>query len=124
MILLTQVSFAESGKGCDRAGKLTEKLDLQDDQIEAVQQIMSEQQEKRREIFEANRDSMKKKMDSLHNDTKDKLNSVLSPEQMAEFEKLHAKRMEKREQRREKRKEHFKETSQTIENESNDVTSF
>jgi Spy/CpxP family protein refolding chaperone len=114
MVLSTQLSFAESENGCDRAGKLTEKLGLEENQVEAVQQVMSEQKEKRRDLFQANRDSMKEQMDGLHNETKDKLSSVLSPEQMAKFEELHAERMEKREQRREKRMEHFKKTSQDI----------
>jgi len=118
MILLTQTSFAESGKGCNKAAKLAETLDLQEDQIEIVQQIMSQQREKRHDVLQASRDSMKEKMEDLHNETKDKLSSVLSPEQMAKFEEAHAKRMEKREQRREERRENFKEASQTIENKS------
>ena len=116
--LSTQLSYAEVGKNCDRAGKLTEKLDLQEEQIEAVQQVMNEQHEKRRELFQSSRDSMKEKMEGLHNETKEKLSSVLTPEQMTKFEELHAQRMEKREQRREKRKERFKNTSQDINSES------
>lgn len=110
--LINQLSYAEPGKDCDRAGKLTEKLDLQEDQVEAVQQIMSEQHEKRSDLFQASRDSMKEQMQGLHNETKDKLSSILTPEQLTKFEELHAKRMEKKEQRREKRMEKFKERSQ------------
>ena len=111
MFLLTQASYAQSDKGCDRAGKLAEKLDLEENQVEAVQQILNEQHKKKRDLFQASRDSLKQKMDDLHLETKDKLGSVLNPDQMARFEELHAKRVEKIEQRRKKRMQRFKETA-------------
>jgi len=118
MLLLTQLSFAEAGKTCDRSAKLSEKLDLQEDQVDSVQQVMKQQHEKRRELFQANRDAMKSQMEALHAETKNELSSVLNPEQMAKFEELHAKRVEKMKQKREKRKEYFKKASQTTDNKS------
>ena len=97
--LLAQPAIAESGKACNKGEKLIKKLDLQEDQIEAVQQIMSEQKEKRLNLFQGSRDSVKEQMESLHNETKQKLSSVLNEEQMEKFDSLHAERMEKRQQR-------------------------
>jgi Spy/CpxP family protein refolding chaperone len=120
MLLLTPLSFAEAGKNCDRSAKLTEKLDLQEDQVDAVQQIMKQQHEKRRELFQTNRDAMRKQMEALHDETRNQLSSVLNPEQMTKFEELDVQRVEKMKQKREKRKEYFKKTSQIIDNKSND----
>ncbi len=113
--LLAQPAIAESGKACNKSEKLIKKLDLQEDQIEAVQQIMSEQKEKRLNLFQGSRDSVKEQMESLHSETKQKLGSVLNEEQMEKFDALHAERMEKRQQRWEKRKERFNEISKTVE---------
>jgi Spy/CpxP family protein refolding chaperone len=118
--LFTQASFAESGKNCGPSGKLTQGLDLQEEQVEVVQQIMEEQHEKRREVFQSSRDSIKEKMNVLHEETKSKLSSILTEEQMIKFEESHAKRMAKREQRHEKRKEKFRKVSQAIDNESDE----
>jgi len=124
IILLSQTSYAESGKGCEKVGKLAERLDLQEDQIEIVQQIMKEQQEKRRDLLQASRDSVIEMMAGLHNETKDKLSSILSPEQMAKFEEAHAKRIEKREQKYKKSKGHFKEASRDIDRTSIKINSI
>ncbi len=118
--LLTSISFAESGENCGPSGKMMQNLDLQEDQIEAVQQVMNEQKEKRHELMQASRDSIKDKMSALHEETKNKLSPILTPEQLAKFEQAHAERMEKREQRREERKEKFKNVSQTTDNSSDE----
>lgn len=118
MLLLTQFSFADDGKNCNRSGKFIGKLDLQEDQVDAVEQVMKEQQEKRRELLQTSRDAIKEKLAGIHDETKNKLSVVLTPEQLAEYEALHAKRMEKREQRKQERQERFKNVSQTSDNAS------
>lgn len=120
MLLLTQPGFAEGGKDCNHSGKLIKKLDLQEDQVDTVQQVMKQQHDKRRELFQTTRDAMKIQMEALHAETKNQLSSVLSPEQMTRFEELHAQRVEKMKQKREQRKEYFKKTSQTIDKKSDD----
>jgi Spy/CpxP family protein refolding chaperone len=121
MLLLTQLTFAEGKKNCDRPAKIAKKLDLQEEQVDTVQQVMQQQREKRRALMQASRDAMKIQMEALHTDTKNQLNSVLSTEQMTRFEELYAQRVEKMKQKREKRKELFKRTSQTTENKSETI---
>ena len=108
LLLSHQLAFAETNNDCQRGGKLSEKLSLEENQIEAVQQIMKEQHEKRKDFFEKNRDLAKEAMTDLHNETKEKLSDVLNAEQLAKFDVLHEERKQKREDRREKRKESFK----------------
>ena len=83
MMLFQPLAFADMGKqGCDPGAKLTEKLDLQDDQVESVKKIMQEQHEKRREMLQAQHEAMLKNMSALHDETRERLSSVLTPEQL------------------------------------------
>ena len=104
-----QLAFAEAGKDCQRGGKLLESLSLEENQMEAVQQIMKQQHDKRKALLEKNRASAKEMMTDLHDETREKLSPVLNTEQLAKFDVLHEERKQKREERREKRKESYKE---------------
>ena len=111
VLFFSQSAFAESEKSEKHFDKLSGKLELQEDQVEIVNNIFQEQHQKRVEL----RDAMKQQMQDLQNDTKSRLSSVLTADQMQTFEELHAKRMERKKERREKFKEEFKKT--VLENE-------
>ena len=101
ILLLSQSVFADSEKAGKHFDKLSGKLDLKEEQVDIVKGIVEEQHQKRREIFSA----MKEQMKGLHNETREKLGTVLTAEQLQKFEAMHADRMEKKKKRWEKRKE-------------------
>ena len=121
LMLFQPLAFADSEKYCEPGAKLTEKLGLEENQVDPVQQIMKEQHEKRREIFQANREALKNSMSALHNETKERLSSVLTPEQLQKFEEMHAQKMEKMKQRGEKWKKRQKEYMQDVSTESKEA---
>jgi Spy/CpxP family protein refolding chaperone len=87
--------------------KFIDEMNLSADQKSQVQQILSEQHEKKRALFDAEGDRAAKRaqMEALHQETKTRLATVLNEEQMAKFDSAHAKRMEKRKEFHERRKE-------------------
>jgi hypothetical protein len=78
--------------------KFLDEMNLSADQKSQVQQILGEQHEKKRALFDAEGDRAAKRtqMEALHQETKTRLATVLNEEQMAKFDAAHAKRMEKR----------------------------
>ena len=107
LMLVFPLAFAEpgaGGKNCEPGTRLAEKLNLEESQVEPVKQIMQEQHEKRREM-------MKKNMAALHDETRERLTKVLTPEQLKKFDEMHAQKMEKMKERGEKWKKHYRESS-------------
>lgn len=70
--------------------QLAQELALNEEQTESFLNVMSSQHEKRREIIEAHRMESKKKpreaMDALHQETISQLATVLTNEQLQQFE--------------------------------------
>jgi Spy/CpxP family protein refolding chaperone len=86
-------------KGERRKGRMEflDELDLSDEQKSQVRQIMDEQRDKRRAIWEGggDRDQNRSKMQALHEETKKRLSTVLNEEQLAKFEQAKQKRGQK-----------------------------
>lgn len=72
-------------------GRFAEELQLTEEQARTVNQIMREQHEKRRAIFESDKERVQKhaELEALHAETKERLASVLNTDQMARFEEHH-----------------------------------
>ena len=75
-----------------------EELQLSDEQTSQVKQILKEQHEKKRAMFDKESDRAAKhtQMQALHDETKTRLATVLNEQQLAKFEEAHQQRMEKR----------------------------
>lgn len=98
-------------RDCHRYGKhkhmeyITDELDLSDEQSKQVKAILKESHEKRRAVWEEQRKIIKPKMQAIQEETRDKLATVLSEEQIKEYDEMKAEWKKKREERREKYKE-------------------
>ena len=84
----------------DRSGirMLFQDMDLTDEQRKEVRSIMSSSIKEGRGLRAEMREQSMDAMDDLKKDTKKKLSTVLSEEQMAQFDK-NSKRMEKRKEK-------------------------
>lgn len=103
----------ESGDKKDsRMEKLTERLDLSDEQVAEVELIFKEIK-KEKTVIKQNElltvEERKKQLKSLKLESEEKLSKVLSQEQMAEFKEMKAERQEHKKKYREERKNEFKE---------------
>ena len=89
----------------DRSGirMLFQNMDLTDEQRKEVRSIMSSSIKEGRGLRAEMREQSMDAMDELKKGTKDKLSTVLSEEQMAQFDK-NSKRMEKRKEKMRKKK--------------------
>ncbi|MCK9608963.1 MAG: hypothetical protein M0R33_21210 [Methylomonas sp.] len=74
----------------DRVERLAKKLDLSTEQKEQLKQVFDEQQAKR---------------EALRQETDQRMQTVLNPEQMAKFEELKKQRHEKWQKRHQERKD-------------------
>lgn len=84
----------DSGKKCPKKmGRISEKLGLDDDQKARFAEIMEAKHTRKKEIIEAS--GIKESLEQLHDETHEKLKSVLSEEQMEKFEKMKEKRHDK-----------------------------
>lgn len=88
------------GKKCEhhghcKHGRIARKLGLTDEQKEQFRQVMKEQYAKKQEIIEAS--GIRESLENLHAETVEKLDSVLSDEQLEKFEKHHARHKKDRE---------------------------
>jgi protein CpxP len=83
---------------------ITDELDLSEEQSEQVKAILKESHEKSRAIREQMRKAMMPQMQAIHAETRDKLATVLSEEQLEEYDEMKAEWKKKREERREKYK--------------------
>ena len=82
---------------------LFQDMDLTDEQRKEVRSIMSSSIKEGRGLRAEMREQSMDAMDELKNGTKEKLSTVLSEEQMAQFDK-NSKRMEKRKEKMRKKK--------------------
>jgi len=83
----------DRGPSPDRAlERMTERLDLSAEQQGQVREILESSFAKGREAREAHRSEM----ETIRQETQDRLAGVLSPEQMAELGQLRAERQERR----------------------------
>ena len=89
----------------DRSGirMLFQNMDLTEEQREEVRSIMSSSIKEGRGLRAEMREQSMDAMDELKKGTKDKLSTVLSEEQMAQFDK-NSKRMEKRKEKMREKK--------------------
>lgn len=91
-ITFTQHSQARPPHGdpSEHWQQLAEELALSEEQTESFLNVLSSQHEKRREIIKAHKMESKKKpreaMDALHQETLSQLASVLTEEQLQQFE--------------------------------------
>lgn len=83
---------------------ITDELDLSSEQSEQVKAILKEAKEKHRAVWKAQREAMKPQMQAIQAETRDKLATVLSEEQLKEYDEMKAEWKKKREERREKYK--------------------
>lgn len=84
----------DSGEMCPKKmGRISKKLDLDEDQKAQFAEIMQAKHAKRKEIIEAS--GIKESLGQLHDETHEKLKAVLSEEQMEKFEKMNEKRHDK-----------------------------
>jgi Spy/CpxP family protein refolding chaperone len=115
-LMVISLAFASSyalskDRDCHRhhGGKhieyITDELDLSDEQSKQVKAILKESHEKRRAVWEEQRKIIKPKMQAIQEETRDKLATVLSEEQIKEYDEMKAEWKKKREERREKYKE-------------------
>jgi len=82
-----------SGRHMDR---VTQELNLNDKQAAEVKQIMQEQREKGRALWDqaaGDKEKMRGQMDALHQETMTRLGKVLNADQMAKMQKMHEERM-------------------------------
>ena len=92
-----------SGRHADR---IKEDLGLNDEQAAQVQEIMKEQHEKRRALFDqaaGDRDKVKSRMEALHEETMARLGKILDAGQMAKMQQMHEERREKWKEGRDER---------------------
>ncbi len=97
--LLGASAFAEPYERGRRFEQLIDQLELEPGQVDEVKQIMQDQREKRRAIFQEIRAQAKPKMEALHEETKERLSGVLNDAQMARFEEIAADMRARHEQR-------------------------
>jgi Spy/CpxP family protein refolding chaperone len=98
-LFLMQPALAEmADKDCYK-DRFIKDMQLNDDQVDAVKQIMKGKREKRRAIM----DEMRPKIDALHNETREQLATVLNEEQLSKFDELLEKKRKKREERKSRR---------------------
>ena len=109
-ILTQQFALADEGKGCNRGDRLTGKLKITEQQSDAFAAIMEDRKIKRKEIFTEHREQMKQKIQSLHDETRNQLSSVLTDEQLAVYDELREQKIEKMKERRKHRHDWFKKT--------------
>jgi hypothetical protein len=86
--------------------ELSEKLRLTDAQVEQIRPIIENQMEQREEIFEKyssqgrqGRPALRQEMRDLRKDTHSQITSLLTEEQIAEYEAFQQERFQKRRQR-------------------------
>jgi hypothetical protein len=86
--LAQQALAAGRGHGDPPRQRLTEALQLEPSQVGEVEQILQEQHEKHRALWEAQREQMRPQMQAIREETIERLRSVLSAEQLQKFIEL------------------------------------
>ena len=82
----------------EHLAKLQEELDLTDQQVEQIRAIFAEQHSKFEELHaqeDADRESRREAFRQLHEETHERIKAVLTEEQQARLEELHAEYKER-----------------------------
>lgn len=102
----------DSKKGGPNIEKMQQELNLSSEQSSKIEAIFSEQHQKREAQREANQDAKKQQREARmeerklqHEQMRERLEEVLSAEQMQQFDEKHQARMEKRKEKHEERRE-------------------
>ena len=95
LFVFTQPVFAERDKKGEHIDRLIKELQLNDDQVDTVKNILKEQSQKRQAIFNEIRDQVKPKMEAIHEETKQRLSTVLDSDQLQRFEEFINKKHER-----------------------------
>lgn len=87
------------------------RLNLTDEQVSQIRPIVESNQEKRRAVFEkyrgnirGNRSEFRSEMDAIRQEADQQLSGILSPDQMAELDKMREEWRDKAVDRRQKRR--------------------
>ncbi|HEY7494689.1 MAG TPA: hypothetical protein VIH59_26765 [Candidatus Tectomicrobia bacterium] len=81
----THQALAKGPQGTRSMERLTEALNLEQSQVGQVEQILKEQRDKRQALWEAQREQMRPQMQAIHDETIERLRTVLSDEQLQTF---------------------------------------
>ena len=84
LFVFTQPVFAERDKKGEHMDRFTKELQLNDDQVDPVKDILKEQRQKHLAI----REQVKPQMEAIHEETKQRLSTVLDSDQLQQFEKM------------------------------------
>ncbi|MGI9229188.1 MAG: periplasmic heavy metal sensor, partial [Gammaproteobacteria bacterium] len=105
LLLATSLVYADGRRGkhhgnpAERMAKLSQKLDLSQEQQASVRQILNGQREKGREIRQSMREQAKPQFEALREETRSKLATVLDEEQLQKYDALRAKKHKKMKKR-------------------------
>ncbi len=103
MFLLSLAAQADHHVGGKHAGKhkdrLISNLDLTEDQRQPVTDILKEQWKKRKEIMQPALDQVQPEMETLREETRQRLAAVLTEEQLQKYDELSSKRQERMQKR-------------------------
>lgn len=95
-LLLAPMALADHPAGGKRGGKhknmLISQLELTEEQKQPVAEILKEQRKKSREIMEPAFEQVKPQMEALQQETRQRLASVLTEEQLQKYDKMSSKR--------------------------------
>jgi hypothetical protein len=82
---LTHQALARGPQGARSVERLTEALHLDQSQVGQVEQILKEQRDKLQALWETQREQMQPQMQAIHDETIERLRTVLSAEQLQTF---------------------------------------
>ena len=91
LFVFTQPVFADRDKKGDHIDRLIKELQLNDDQVDPVKDILKEQRQKHLAI----REQVKPQMEAIHEETKQRLSTVLDSDQLQRFEEFINKKHER-----------------------------
>ena len=84
-LVYANMALAEPRHGTPRLDRLLESLQLDANQATQVKQVLQEQHEKRRTLFETQRQEMRSQMQAMQQETIERLRPILSAEQLQTF---------------------------------------
>ncbi len=92
LLIVALITFSSAGLAEPNAEKrmqrLAKKLDLSEEQITQVNAVFESQQ--------ATREDIRQQMKALHEDTRNQLSGILTPEQQEKFDQMHQRKKGKR----------------------------
>lgn len=76
--------------------RMAEQLNLQEQQVDQFKTIMQDHHDKMRALMDSAFAKVEPEFDALHQETIDKLSTVLTPEQLEEFQAMYNERKNRR----------------------------